>query len=157
MASSTQNVTNVSNVTFSSIPATCQTLIIDYTLTGTGGAINGQFNNVTTNTYDYVQFYTGTSQAANPAGFVSAQSSATFGLAGIGSLGGGRVIIQNYTSTSQIKMFTSESGRRDNSTQGYYSGMFGDWNDTPAAINIVKILPIGGGSSMSGTVTISGQ
>lgn len=153
----THTLSGAATDTFSSIPATCSTLFFDYSLTGAGGAILGQFNSDTGANYDHTQFFTGTSQATNPAGFVTGEAMTTLGLAGGTGQGWGTITIPNYTSTTVIKGLTSLSGRRDTSSIGYFAGSSGDWFGTLslAAISIVKIIPTSG--TLTGTITMRGQ
>lgn len=159
MASSTQTPSSASSVTFSGIPGTCSTLIFDYSITGTGGgALAVQFNSDTAAHYDFTQFFTGTSQVGNPAGFTSAQTSGLFAYVGLsGFWGWGTAVIPNYTSTSATKGWHSENGRRDSASIGYVTIVSGDWFGTPAAITSVVLTPFGGSGAITGVITLSGR
>jgi hypothetical protein len=155
MTSSSQTVSGASSITFASIPATCSTLILDYTLTGTsGGGALFQFNGDTGANYDYTFWYTGTSQQNNPSGWSSAQTSGFAGFVGISAEGWGTITVPGYAS-STLKGYHSESGRRDNSTQGYLSSSTGDWRGTAAITSIV--LTGNSGGTLTGTITLSGR
>lgn len=156
----TQTVTSASVITFSSIPATCNTLIFYFSLATAGGAIHGKFNSDAGSNYDFIEIYSGTNSSSNPAGFTTAQNDALLAFAGTQE-GHGTIWLYNYASATAVKGYESVSGRRDAFNVGYSATLSGDWlgasgfGGGAATVSNVSIYPASG--TFTGYITMKGE
>jgi hypothetical protein len=140
---------SVSNIEFTSIPATYTDLLVKTSLRGSGGTdIKIQFNGSTASVYSYVRLY-GTGSATNSTTTTTtnlinnmvAQSSYT-----ASTFGNGEIYIPNYTSTANAKSVSIDGVTENNATASFQTLTAGRWNPaTQAAITSIKLEIDGGG------------
>jgi hypothetical protein len=168
MSPVTQTVTAAANITFSSIPATCQTLIFDYTLVSAGGnsSLTVLINGDSAAHYDFWEFHFGQAIPSAPANNMNQTSAAVgpmLGSTGPANQGASDTIYfpQYATGTMARNFYTDFGPRRDSAGSfGYMLAYAGDWQgaagsgNTAAAISSIVFSSSG---NLTGSVTMTGR
>ena len=152
---------SVSNIEFTSIPATYTDLVVK--ISGrydqsSDNAVYVRFNSDTGANYSYRYLYGSGAAAGSASGSADTRANAGIAVASsytASTFSNSEIYIPNYSNSSYAKSFSADNVQENNATTAYSTLVAGLWNSTNA-ITTIRLFPASGNFVQYSTATLYG-